>query len=69
MAKNRGTIVKWDSNDGTVKKGFVFNKDQNDLLMSSGRVLITKVDENLIALNEPKIMKRAELLTVIGFLD
>ena len=66
---NKGRLVEYQSNDDSTKKGIVYDKHQVDILTESGRVLVSKTDDDYKLLDEPKIMKIISKLKVIGFVD
>lgn len=69
MSKNNGTIIEWTDKEGVLRKGFVYAKDQNSVQLAERKIVVTKVDDKLQALDVPKVVKHDSTLTVIGFLD
>lgn len=69
MAKNTGRVVEFDSSDGTVKNGIVYDKDQSEMLVGLKKALVTLVDEDYKPINTPRIIKNIDKLRYKGFVD
>lgn len=71
MAK--GVMFKYMDKDGTQRKCVAYNEDQNNSLMSQGKLVVTKLDSSYKTITENgepvKIIKSMHYLTQIGFID
>lgn len=71
MAK--GVMFKYRDKDGTQRRCVAQNEDQNNSLMSQGKLVVTKLDSSYKTITENgepvKIIKSMRYLTQIGFID
>lgn len=71
MAK--GVMFKYRDKDGTQRRCVAYNEDQNNSLMSQGKLVVTKLDSSYKTITENgepvKIIKSMRYLTQIGFID